>query len=139
MRRAQRKAVALVRRQYQSNDPMRWINIAIIMDVEVMMSPREARIFKRRATRVFRELGINIGKMLDTFTQIVSRAAESIVMIAEEFRKNPDRYKLDLTGKISVEPPKLDIKPFRMGDIYDVKLLTTPTIPPHIIGISVDK
>lgn len=139
MRRHQRKAVGLIRRQYQSNDPMRWVNIAIIMDVDRKMTPRERRIFINRATRVFKELGMNVKKMLETFGEIITSVAESVVMIVDALRANPDRYKLDLTGKMTIDSPGLAIPPLCMGGIYDAELLTTPTIPPHIVGVDVDK
>lgn len=136
MRKYQRRAVALMRQHYQSNDPMHWCHLAIVMGVERKMTKRERRIFIRRSTKMFREFGLEARKMLETFTEVMSGALASVVALVDVFRQKPELRGLNLKpGPLVIDEAMGLPADFKLPGIAD--RWPTMVIPSNpIIGIA---
>ena len=74
----QRKLIRELAETYQSNDPLRWVYIANKLNADRRMTPREFRIFKRRAFATFKRMGITMNEALKSMVGAVSKAAGSL-------------------------------------------------------------
>lgn len=88
MRRYQRKLVNEVATYYQSNDPLRWVFIAVKLNVDRQPSERERKLFARRVRKTVEHTAEQLVARMSAFAEAVRNMGVSLKQMTDNIKAN---------------------------------------------------
>lgn len=86
MRRYQKRLVNELATHYQSKDPLKWVFIAIKLDVDRWPTDRERKLFSRRVVRTVERTAEQVVAGMAAFALAVTQAAGSFKTLADNMK-----------------------------------------------------